>query len=163
MHAPRVALASGVGILLLLGSNCAFGSPGTFTLNNASVDSSYSCPRGSNNVYYDIQAAADAHNGTSSSVAIRTVTAVMTLASVHGAWLQQVGSKYDAGKISFGPPSVAAGADARLILTIPSACTNGSRAGDTASYGEYSLTLTVTSSAGTFKVDSKNRHRITAA
>lgn len=160
MHVLRAALA--LGAVILLGTNCGFGT-GAFSLSNASVDPSYSCPRGSANVYYDLHASADAHNGTSSSVTIRTVTAVMTLASVHGDWLQQIGSKYDAGNISFGPPRIAAGADARLILTIPSACTNGSREGATASYAEYSVTFTVTSSDGTFKVDSTNRHRITAA
>jgi hypothetical protein len=162
MYNLRMALASGVGILFLLGSSCSFGSPGTFNLSNASVDPSYACPRGSSNVYYDIHASVDAHNGMSRSVAITAVTAVMTLASVHGAWLQQVGSKYEADNVSFGPPKVGAGADTTLRLTIPSACTNGSPAG-AAAYGEYSLTLTVISSAGTFRVDTKNRHRITAA
>jgi hypothetical protein len=163
MQPLRVMFASGVGVLLLLGSSCTFGSPGTFSINNASVDPGYSCPRGSNNVYYDIHASLDAHNGTSSSVTIMTVTAVMKLASVHGVWLQQVGSKFNAGKVSFGPPRVAAGADVTLTLIIPSSCTNGSQAGAAASYGEYSVTLTVTSSAGTHSVDTKNRHRITAA
>ena len=94
---------------------------------------------------------------------IKTVTAVMKLASVHGVWLQQVGSKFNAGKVSFGPPRVAAGSDATLTLIIPSSFTNGSQAGAAASYGEYSVTLTVTSSAGTHSVDTKNLHRITAA
>lgn len=162
MRDLRAALAGGFGVLFLMGGGCTLGSPGTFNLSHASVDPSYSCPRGSNNVYYDIHASVDAHNGTSSSVAIADVTAVMTLASVSGAWLQQVGSKYDAGKVSFGPQRVGAGTDTRLALTIPSSCTNGSPAGATASYGDYSLTLTVISSAGTFKVDTENRHRITA-
>jgi hypothetical protein len=150
-------------MMLLLGSSCAFGSPATFSVNNASVDPGYSCPRGSHNVYYDIHVSADAHNGTSGSVAIKTVTAVLTLAAVHGAWLQQVGTKYDAGQVSFGPPKIAAGADVTLNLIIPSACTNGSQAGATASYGEYSVSLTVTSTAGTSRLDTTNRHRITAA
>lgn len=163
MHPLRMVFASGVGVLLLLGSSCAFGSPGTFSLNNASVDAGYSCPRGSNNVYYDIHASVNAHNGTSGSVTIKTVTAVLKLASVHGVWLQQVGSKFNAGKVTFGPPTVPAGSDATLTLIIPSSCTNGTQADAPASYGEYSLTLTVTSSAGTHSVDTQNRHRITAA
>lgn len=163
MQTFSAAFASVVGVVLLLGSSCAFGSPGTFNLNHASVDPGYSCPRGSHNVYYDIHASVDAHNGTSGSVTIKTVTAVLTLAAVHGAWLQQVGSKYDAGKVSYGPPQVGAGADSTLTLIIPSACTNGSEAGATPSYGEYSVTLTVISSAGTSRVDTLNRHRITAA
>jgi hypothetical protein len=163
MHAPRVTIAIGVGVLLLLAGSCTFGSPSTFTLSNASADPGYSCPRGSHNTYYDIHATVDSHNGTSSSVTIKTVTALLTLAAVHGSWLQQVGSKYDAGQISFGPQVVGAGVDSTLQMTIPSACTNGASAGATASYGEYSITLTVVTSAGTSRVDTKNRHRITAA
>ena len=163
MHAPQATLATGVGALLLLASGCAIGAPATFTLSNASADSGYSCPRGSHNAYYDINASIDSHNGTSSSVAIKSVTAVLTLAAVHGDWLQQVGSKYNASQVSYWPPKVAAGADTTLNLTIPSSCTNGSSAGAAASYGEYSIALTVTTSAGTSRVDTKNRHRITAA
>ena len=64
MQSVRVVLASSIGVMLMVGSSCAFGAPGTFSLNNASVDPGYSCPRGSSNVYYDIHASLDAHNGT---------------------------------------------------------------------------------------------------
>jgi hypothetical protein len=163
VHAFRATVAISFGVLLLLASSCSIGAPGTFTLSNASVDSGYSCPRGSNNAYYDIRAFVESHNGTSSSVAIKSVTAVLTLVAAHGDWLQQVGSKYNAGQVSYEPPTVVAGADTRLNLTIPSACTNGSSTGTTASYGEYSVSFTVTTSAGTSRVDATNRHRITAA
>lgn len=163
MHALRVTLASGVGALLLLVSSCAIGAPETFTLTNASADSIYSCPRGSRNAYYDLHVSVDSHNGTASPVAIKSVTAVLTLAAVHGDWLQQVGSKYNTGQVSYKPLNVGAGADTKLNLIIPSACTNGSSAGTSASYAEYSIALTVTTSAGTSRVDTKNRHRITAA
>jgi hypothetical protein len=148
-------------LLLLLGTSCGFGS-GAFSLSSASVDSRFVCPRGSTNTPYDIHASAAAHNGTSSSVTIRTVAAVLTVAAVHGGWLQQVGSKYDAGSVSFTPSSVGAGSDTTLHVVIPSACTNNSTAASTASYAEYTVTLTVTSSAGTNRIDAQNRHRITA-
>jgi hypothetical protein len=158
----RTFLVPTLGAAILLGASCGFGSS-TFSLTNASVDPRYVCPRGSHNASYDLHASADAHNGTSGSVAITTVTAELTVAAVHGAWLQQVGSKYDAGSVSFRPSSVGAGADATLHVTIPSACTNNSTAASAASYAEYKVTLTVSSSAGTVKIDSQNRHRITAA
>lgn len=148
--------------LLLLGTSCRFGSS-TFNLNHASVESRYVCPRGSNNTLYNIHASTDANNGTSSAVTIDTVTAVLTLTAVHGSWLQQLGSKYDAGQVSFAPAGVAAGANTTLHVTIPSACTNESTAASGASFAEYRITLTVKSSAGTFRIDSQNRHRITAA
>jgi hypothetical protein len=156
----RVLVAA--GFLSLFAAACGFG-PSTFNLNNASVDTRFACPRGSNNAPYDIHASTDAHNGTSSSVTIKTVTAVLTVASVHGTWLEQVGSKYDAGQVSFKPASVGAGSDATLNVIIPSACTNNSGATSGASYADYTVTLTVISSAGTNRIDAQNKHRITAA
>ena len=151
-----------VGVVLLIGAGCGFGS-GTFNLNNASVDSHFVCPRGSNNTPYEIHASTGAHNGTSGSVTIKTVAAVLTVASVHGSWLQQVGSRYDAGQVTFRPSSVGAGSDATLLVTIPSACTNNSGPNAGASYADYRATLTVVSSAGTNRIDAQNQHRITAA
>jgi hypothetical protein len=158
----RIRVLVAAGYVLLLGASCGFGS-GTFNLNNASVDTRFACPRGSNNAPYNIHASTGAHNGTSSSVTIKTVTAVLTVASVHGSWLEQVGSKYDAGQVSFRPSSIGAGSDATLTVTIPSACTNNSGATSGTSYADYAVTLTVVSSAGTNRIDAKNRHRITAA
>ena len=158
----RIRVLIAAASLLLLGAGCGFG-PSTFNLNNASVDSRYACPRGSNNTPYSIHASTGAHNGTSSSVTIKTVTAVLTVASVHGSWLQQVGSKYDAGQVSFRPSSVGAGSDATLTVLIPSACTNNSGATAGTSYADYTVTLTVISSAGTNRIDAQNKHRITAA
>jgi hypothetical protein len=158
----RIRVLVAAGYLLILGASCGFG-PSTFNLNNASVDARFACPRGSNNAPYNIHASTDAHNGTSGSVTIKTVTAVLTVASVHGSWLEQVGSKYDAGQVSFRPSSIGAGSDATLTVTIPSACTNNSGATSGTSYADYAVTLTVVSSAGTNRIDAKNRHRITAA
>jgi hypothetical protein len=157
----RVRVLVATGSVLLLAAGCGFG-PSTFNLNNASVDARFGCPRGSNNAPYNIQATTDAHNGTSSSVTIKTVTAVLTVASVHGTWLEQVGSKYDAGAVSFKPTRVDAGSDAKLKVIIPSACTNNSGAASGTSYADYTVTLTVVSSAGTNRIDAQNKHRIIA-
>ena len=64
--------------------------------------------------------------------------------------------------MTFSPASIGAGSPASVNVTIPSACTNGKTASDGSSYGEYSVTLTVTTSTGTYTIDSKNRHRIVA-
>jgi|ERR1700674_4516367 len=158
----RMPVLVAAGFLLLLAEGCGFG-PSTFNLNNASVDTRFACPRGSNNAPYNIHASTDAHNGTSSSVTIKTVTAVLTVASVHGSWLEQVGSKYNAGQVSFKPASIGGGSDATLNVIIPSACTNNSGATSGTSYADYTVTLTVISSAGTNRIDAQNKHRITAA
>jgi hypothetical protein len=48
-------------------------------------------------------------------------------------------------------------------VTVPSACTNPSKSGGPLNYGDYSLALTVTTSAGTFKLEGRNKHRILAS
>jgi hypothetical protein len=140
---------------------CSSGSS-TFSVNNASVDSSYRCPVGANNVYYDLRGTIDAHNGTTNTVTISKVAATMTLASVKGPWLEKVGDKYDAASVGFTPTSVGASSDTTLAVTVPSACT-GRAAGSPAASGDYAVTFTITTSAGTFKVDSTNKHHIATA
>ena len=151
--------ASLVGLALIL-NTCGFGSS-TFSLSNANVDASYSCPDKASNARYEVNATIDANNGTSRSVTIQSVGAVMTVTAVQGIWLQKVGDQYDAGSVTFTPTSVGSGASAKLKVTVPSACTHGQGATG-ANYGEYSIAFTVATSAGTFKVTSKNRHRILA-
>jgi hypothetical protein len=153
----RAFVALTGGLLALAG--CSSQSSDSFSLSNASVDTSHSCPVAANNVHYDIQGTFDAHNGTSRDVTITAVDATLTLAAVNGGWLQKVGDKYVANHVTFAPATVAAGANATVSLTIPSACT-GRVPGAAVASGDYTVSLTLTTSAGTFKADSKNRHRI---
>src|SRR6476620_8029291 len=92
--------------ILLIGLAC--GSNAELTLSDASVQPSYVCPSSTSDSPYDLHATVKVHNGTSTSVSINSVSAVMTLASVHGGWLQQVGFKYDAGNVNFTPDRVGA-------------------------------------------------------
>ncbi len=142
-------------------AGCSFGSPTTFTLDSASVDPSYACPVGASNEHYTLHGTIDVHNGTSTAVSISSVDATLTLAAVKGGWLQKVGDKYDAGNINFTPAEVGAGSSARLDVTIPSACT-GRTANSPIASGDYVVGFTMITSAGTFKVESKDRHRISA-
>ena len=148
------------GLIAVLLTGCGFGSNAEFTLSDASVQPSYVCPSTTSDSPYDIHASINGHNGTAGSVSIKSVSVVMTLAAVHGGWLQQVGYKYDAGSVTFAPDSIGAGANATLQVTIPSACR--SRSIGSLSYADYSVAMTVATSSGTFKVESKNRHRIVA-
>ena len=150
-------LAAAVGVVVL--AACSFGSPTTFTLDSASVDPSYSCPVGASNARYDVHGTIDVHNGTSKAVSISSVDATLTLAAVKGGWLQKVGDKYDAGNITFTPAEVGAGSSAKLDVTIPSACT-GRTANSPVASGDYVVGFTMITSAGTFKVESKDMHRI---
>ncbi len=152
-------------LLLLIGfvGGCAIGSPSTFTLTSASVDESYVCPTSANNLTYNIHGTIGVRNGTSSSVTITSVAVVMTLAAVKGGWLEHLGDKYDAAGVTLSPDTVGAGNTASLGVTFPSACTNGKVPSSGASYADYAVAFTVATSAGTHKIVSSNRHRITAA
>jgi hypothetical protein len=158
--ANKGSVAASCVVAMLLCS-CGFGSSAGFALNNATVQPNFVCPFSAGSTAYGVQAIIGSHNSTSSDVSIKSVSAVMTLAAVNGGWLQKVGYRYDAGNVVFSPDRVAAGSNATLIATIPSTCTNH-KTGGVLSYAEYSVALTVATSTGTFKIESKNRHRIIA-
>lgn len=146
-----------MGLALLAGCGSS-----SFSLSGATVDGTYTCAVGSANTPYDLGVKISADNPTSKSVDVTSIHAVMVVSSIHGSWLQPVGTKYDAGDIEFSPRSVGAGAKATLIGTIPSGCTNGKHQGTTDNYADYSVQLTVVTSAGTFHLTSSNKHRIVA-
>jgi len=161
----EVSRAARVGLVLLLfagAAGCAVGSPSTFALSSASVDNTYVCPAGASNAPYNLHATIGVRNGTTTSVTIKSVAAVLTLAAVKGSWLEKVGDKYEATGAAFSPASVGAGSSTSLQVAIPSACTKGTIPSTATSYGEYSVGLSVTTSSGTYKIKSENRHRIVA-
>jgi hypothetical protein len=138
------------------------GQASTFALTSADVDATYSCPAGANNAAYDLHANVQAHNATSSTVTIKSVTADMTLNATKGSWLEKIGDKYDAGAAKFTPVKVAPGATTTLKVIASSACTNV-KAANGESYGDYRVTIHVATSAGSYSISSKNLHRIVAA
>ena len=158
MRAAVVALL-GLGCL----AACSSGQPSTFALTGASVDPSYSCPGGANNAPYDLHATIDVRNGTGKTVTIDSATAQMRLVSVNGSWLEKVGDRYDAGSVTYSPTSVGAGSSATLKVTIPSACTSGKYGASVSSYGDYQVTVHLTTSAGAFAITANNHHQILAA
>jgi hypothetical protein len=149
-------------LALVLVAACSTSKPATFTLNSASVDTTYYCPGGANNAGYDLHATVNVHNGTSKAVTIDAVTAQMTVASIKGSWLEKVGERYSADGVKFAPDTVAAGEDSSVKLTIPSACTSGKYGTGTSSSADYSVTVHLTTSAGTFTITAANQHEIVA-
>jgi hypothetical protein len=163
----RAIIAGGLGLVLLgLGAACSSTTPASFNLSNATVDTTHSCPPGASNKPYDLHATLDVYNSTSSKVIIEAVTADVTLKAVRGNWLEKVGDVYDAGSAAFGPGIIDAGSRATVRVTISSACTSGPAskvASSVTSYGDYVVTLHLVTTAGSFTISSRNRHRIAAA
>lgn len=142
---------------------CGPGRPTTLRLTSASVDPSFTCPVGAADLRYEIGATVDAENDTSSPVTIRSVAARLELVAVNGKWLESVGDRYDTAGVTFTPAAIAAGAKAAVKLAIPSSCSNGKPGTKGTSHGDYSVTIRLTTSAGTFSITGKDRHRIVAA
>lgn len=149
-------------LLLLLGVTAGcYGAQSTFTLTGASVDASYTCPAGAIDAPYSLHGVIDAHNGSSSTVTIRSVTAVMILAAVKGPWLEKLGDRYEAAGVTSSLSTLGAGSSAPIEVVVPSFCTGG-KAGAESSYGDYSVGFAVITSSGTYRIESGNRHRIVA-
>lgn len=153
-------LLCAVAIVSLAGS-C--GGSGDFSLSNATTELAHACPSAVNNAPYDLHVTVEMRNGRSSSVSIKGVSALMTLTAIHGGWLQQVGYQYGREHLVFAPDQVAAGAGSTLKVIVPSSCTNQSPHGGPVSWADYSVVLTVITSAGTFKIETQKKHRIIAA
>jgi hypothetical protein len=151
-------------LLLLIGivAACSGSTPAVLALTSASVDGSYTCPAGSVDAPYNFHGVIDVHNGTSRSVTIASVAAVMTLAAVRGSWLEKLGARYEAAGVTTSLSSLGAGSSASMQVVIPSSCTSGKTAGAEPAYGDYSVGFTVTTSSGTYSIESANRHRIVA-
>jgi hypothetical protein len=156
MHRVLVPLAAVVLVA------CSSSNQPSFAVTAASVDPTYYCPGGANNAPYDLHATLKLHNGTASAVTIKAVTAQMTVAASKGAWLEKVGDRYDAGNARFAPGTVAAGHDATLDVTIPSACTSGKYGTGTSSSADYAVTIDLATSAGKFTITAANQHEIVA-
>jgi hypothetical protein len=163
MSKSRVGLAGLLLAGLVVLTGCGFGTTEAFSLSSASVDPSYSCPAGASNTGYQLHGTIDAHNPTSTAVTIKTVVAVMTLATFKGNWLQHVGDTYKTNDVVFTPAKVAAGSSTTINVALRSACTNGKVANQPVSYGDYTVSFTVSTSTGSLNVSSKNKHRISTA
>jgi hypothetical protein len=142
---------------------CSSGQPPSFSVTGASVDPTYWCPGGSRDAPYDVHGAVNVRNGTGGAVTIQSVTAEMRLAAVQGSWLEKVGDRYDAGAATFTPDSVGPGSSTEVRVTIKSSCTSNRYEFGGSSHGDYSVTVHLVTSAGTFSVTAQNQHEIRAA
>jgi hypothetical protein len=155
-------IISGAALVALATITACSSSAPAFSVSNATADYIYTCPAGADNAPYPLHVSVDAHNPTSGPVAIKSVKVVLKLEEVKGAWLENVGDKYDAGSATFTPATVAAGGTKSLQVTASSACTRAKSSTTGPSYGDYVVTLHIDTSAGAYTLATTNRHRIVA-
>ena len=150
-----------IAITLVLISACS-SSQATFHLVAATVDATYQCPVGASDSPYNVHGSIVARNDTSNAVTIDSATASLMLTAIKGAWLEPVGSHYDAGAVDVSPKTIAPRSGATLALSIPSSCTSGPTGSAASSSGVYAVTMRLVTSAGTFSIRAANKHEIRA-
>ena len=135
---------------------CGIGAK--FSLSNAHVDSEYKCHYPSNEAPYDVHGSIDADNSTTSAVTIKSMSEQDELVSTAGDWNGPKTAKAGGPIAKFSPKSIASGARSTIKFTIGFNCTNSGPTVTT--YGEFIFKFTLVTSAGTYKIDAGNRHRL---
>jgi len=159
----RIAKSIFAAVLVLLMGACVpfCGIGAKFALSNARVDSNYVCPYPSTEAPYQVHGSIDADNSTTSSVTIRSMSETDLLVNTVGNWDGPKGVKGGAPITNFEPTSIASGANSTIHFSVGFRCTNSGPTATT--YGEFTFKFTVVTSAGIYKIDAGNRHRLSFA
>src|SRR5487761_591257 len=135
---------------------CGIGAK--FTLSNAVVDSSYKCPYPATNAPYRVHGSIDVDNSTTNTVTIKSMSEDDTLVNTVGKWDGPTTAKGSAQVSDFSPKSVASGAKSTIHFSVGFVCTNSGP--NVTTYAEFTFEFTLITSAGTYKIDGGNRHRL---
>lgn len=156
LRLARLALLISVlSALVACGPICGIGAK--FSVSNAHVDSSYTCPNPAENLPYDVHATIQAQNTLSKSVSINSISETWTNIAVHGNWSGTKGDHGTSDAKDYTPKSVGSGGNATIKFTIPFECTNSGAGSDT--YGDFSFKFVLKTSAGEYTISS-NKHRL---
>jgi hypothetical protein len=135
---------------------CGIGAK--FSLSNAHVDSEYKCPYPSTDAPYQVHGSIDADNSTTKAVTIKSMSEDDQLVSTAGDWNGPKTAKGGGPITNFSPKSIASGANSTIKFSVGFICTNSGPT--TTTYGEFTFKFTLVTSAGTYKIDAGNRHRL---
>jgi len=135
---------------------CGIGAK--FSLSNAHVDAEYKCPFPSNEAPYQVHGSIDADNSTTGAVTIKSMSEQDELVATAGEWNGPKTAKAGGPITNFSPKSMASGATSTIKFSIGFTCTNSGPTVTT--YGDFTFKFTVVTSAGTYKIDAGNRHRL---
>ena len=153
----KAALA--VSLVLAMGACVPFcGIGAKFSLSNARVDSEYKCPYPSTDAPYEVHGSIDADNSTTNAVTIKSMSEADELVNTAGEWNGPKTAKAGGPITNFSPTTIASGATSTVKFSVGFTCTNSGPSVTT--YGEFAFKFTAVTSAGTYKIDAGNRHRL---
>ncbi len=138
---------------------CGIGAK--FALSNAKVDATYKCPYPATDAPYKVHASIDADNSTTNAVTIKTMSEDNALVSTAGQWSGPKTGKGNGPITDFSPKSIASGDKSTIHFTVGFVCTNSGP--NVTTYGDFTFKFTLVTSAGTYKIDAGNHHRLTFA
>jgi hypothetical protein len=148
-----------ISLVVAMGACVPFcGIGAKFSLSNAHVDSEYKCPYPSTNAPYEVHGSIDADNSTTNAVTIKSLSEADELVNTAGDWNGPKTAKASGPITNFSPKTIASGATAAIKFSVGFNCTNSGPSVTT--YGEFTFKFTVVTSAGTYKIDAGDRHRL---
>ena len=148
-------LVASLFALVACGPICGIGAH--LTLSNARVDSSYTCPNGSDNKPYIVHGFIDVDNYTTKKLTIKAVKEHDELVKTGGNWDGPTTAVDDGPVDGYSPKTINAGDKTTLKLSIGFKCTNSGAGSST--FGEFSFKFTVQTDNGTFTLTA-NHHRL---
>jgi hypothetical protein len=151
----RLAIA---GLAVLAVGACGPFCNGKVAVANAHVDPTFSCPRPADNYAYKVHGSVDIDNPTNQTLTVKSITEENTTVAIHGNWTGPLGAKGGSTITDFTPKTVKSGSKAIVRFTIAFECTDSGPSVST--YADFDFKFTVVTSAGTFKLDGANKHRL---
>jgi hypothetical protein len=132
-----IRLAIATLAIAAIGACGPFCGSGKVSVTNAHVDSTFNCPRSSNQFQYSVHGTIDVDNPTSKVVTIKSISAENTNVAGHGNWTGRLGAKGTEPVKDFSPTSVKAGDKATIKFTIAFECTSTNPVPGT--YGDFAF------------------------
>lgn len=124
---------------------------GKLNLSNPHINPTlFTCPTNASNLDYPMAITVDADNQSSSNINILSAATASTVTKLSGKWAIKVGDKSGDPNLGYSPKSIGAGSKTTLKLKTIWTCTNTNPAPNT--YGDWSIVLSLTTSAGKYTI-----------
>jgi hypothetical protein len=151
---PELLIRNWIAAAILLGAVGACGplcGNGKLNLTNPQIDpTSFTCPVAADGYQYAMNGTVDADNQSSRNITIQSAATDATVTKLNGNWGIAVGAKSGDQNVSITPSSIGSGSKARITFRTVWSCTNTATQPNT--YADFSLVLTMSTSAGNYTV-----------
>jgi hypothetical protein len=143
-----VAAAVLIGAVGACGPVCGNGK---LNLSNPNITpTSFTCPVAANSYQYDMNGTVEADNQSGNSITIKSAATDAVVTKLNGTWGIAVGTRSGDQNVNVNPKSIGSGSKATIRFKTIWSCTNTAAKPNT--YADFSLVLTLVTSAGNYKI-----------